>query len=176
MDIRKLSSRIVYENRWMRVREDEVERRDGSRGLFGVVEKQDFALTIPTDDTGFYLVEQYRYPVERRFWEFPQGAWENDANADPVEVARGELLEETGIEAGSLDYLGHLYEAYGYSTQGFHVFRATHLQRSKRRLSVEEQDLVTRHVTFAAFSEMVRSGQIKDAPSLAAVALLNLRK
>lgn len=47
MEIRQVASRVVYENRWMRVREDEVRRADGSRGTFGVVEKPDFALIVP---------------------------------------------------------------------------------------------------------------------------------
>ena len=176
MEIKKLSSRVVYENRWMKVREDEIERADGSHGIFGVVEKNDFVLIIPTDESGFYLVEQYRYPVERRLWEFPQGAWESQPGADPLVVARGELLEETGIRAQDMEYLGHLYEAYGYSNQGFHVFQATGLQLSEQRLSVEEQGLVMKHVPFAQFDEMVRTGQIKDAPTLAAFGLLQLRR
>lgn len=174
MEIKKISSRIVYENQWMKVREDEIEREDGSPGIFGVVEKDDFVLIIPMDDSGFYLVEQYRYPVDRRLWEFPQGAWETKPEADPLDVARGELLEETGIRAQTMHYLGHLYEAYGYSNQGFHVFRATELQISQQRLSIEEQDLIMKHVPFAEFDEMVRMGQIKDAPSLAALGLLRL--
>ncbi len=158
----------------MKVREDEIERADGSPGIFGVVEKDDFVLIVPTDDQGYYLVEQYRYPVERRLWEFPQGAWESQPEADPLVVARGELLEEAGIQAQTMEYLGHLYEAYGYSNQGFHVFRATGLEISQQRLSLEEQGLVMKHVGFAQFEEMVRTGQIKDAPTLAAFGLLQL--
>ena len=174
MDISKHSSRVVYENRWMKVREDEIERRDGSRGIFGVVEKQDFVLVIPSDDTGLYLVQQYRYPVGGRFWEFPQGAWEQAPDADPADVARGELLEETGLVPKTLDYLGHLFEAYGYSTQGFYVFHATDLVVAHEQRSVEEQSLVRRHVEFGEFEDMVRAGEIKDAPSVAALTLLRL--
>lgn len=68
-----LGSREVYRNAWMRVREDQVRRADGSAGVFGVVDKPDFALVIPRDGHGLWLVEQYRYPVRRRAWEFPQG-------------------------------------------------------------------------------------------------------
>lgn len=88
MAIRQTSSRTVYENRWMRVREDEVKRADGSPGIFGVVEKPDFALIIPKDEGGLWLVEQFRYPVGRRLWEFPQGSWEHDAALDHADATR----------------------------------------------------------------------------------------
>ena len=73
--MRVISSREVYRNPWMSVREDQVVREDGSSGTYGVVDKPDFALVIPQDQDGFWLVEQFRYPVGRRAWEFPQGSW-----------------------------------------------------------------------------------------------------
>jgi ADP-ribose pyrophosphatase len=62
-NIETTSTRFVYENRWMRVREDTIRRRDGSSGIYGVVEKPDFVVIIPVEDDGqVHLVEQYRYP------------------------------------------------------------------------------------------------------------------
>ena len=55
--MRTTSSREVYRNAWIRVREDEIEHPDGSTGLYGVVERPDFALVIPAEDDGFWLVE-----------------------------------------------------------------------------------------------------------------------
>ncbi|MEO7059873.1 MAG: hypothetical protein ABI083_09150 [Lapillicoccus sp.] len=57
-----MRSREVYRNAWMTVREDQVRRGDGSTGVYGVVDKPDFALVIPRDEQGVWLVEQYRYP------------------------------------------------------------------------------------------------------------------
>jgi 8-oxo-dGTP pyrophosphatase MutT (NUDIX family) len=174
VDIRQRSTRAVYENRWMRVREDEIERADGSSGVFGVVEKPDFALIIPRGRESVHLVEQFRYPVGGRFWEFPQGSWEEQPDVDPAELARAELEEETGLRAGSLRHLGHLYEAYGYSNQGFNVFLATELEQTTRRATVEEQDLRQREIAIAEFEAMIRAGEIKDAPTIAAWGLLNV--
>src|SRR5271165_3419874 len=129
--MKTLSSRVVYQNRWMRVREDAIERADGSPGIYGVIEKTDFALIIPVEDGHLYLVEQYRYPVAARFLEFPQGTWEMNPDADPADVARGELREETGLVAEQMNYLGHLFIAYGMSNQGFHIFRATGLRQGE---------------------------------------------
>lgn len=70
--IRKLSSRNVYENPWMRLWEDVIERPDGSQGIYSYVDKPDFALVIPVEQDGFHLIEQYRYPVSHRSWEFPK--------------------------------------------------------------------------------------------------------
>lgn len=175
MGIEQLSSRTVYENRWMRVREDEIRREDGSTGVYGVVEKPDFALIVPVEEDGaLWLVEQHRYPVGARWWEFPQGSWEQDHGADAQELARGELLEETGLRAASLRHLGHMYEAYGFSTQGFDVWLATGLEMHAPRREAEEQDMRVGRFTRERFEQMVRAGEIKDAPSIAAYGLLTL--
>ncbi|HVJ09154.1 MAG TPA: NUDIX hydrolase [Acidisarcina sp.] len=172
--MKTISSRIVYENRWMRVREDAIERADGTAGIYGVIEKPDFALIIPIEEEHVYLVEQLRYPVGARFLEFPQGTWEQNPTADPADVARGELQEETGLLADRMDYLGHLYIAYGMSNQGFHIFRATGLTQGEPSLEPEEQDLTVKRVTIAEFESMIQSGGIKDAGTISAWMLLKM--
>src|SRR6187551_307522 len=73
VNVDSLGSRQVYANAWMTVREDPIRRADGSTGIYGVVDKPDFALVIPLDGERMRLVEQYRYPIGMRRWEFPQG-------------------------------------------------------------------------------------------------------
>jgi 8-oxo-dGTP pyrophosphatase MutT (NUDIX family) len=158
--MKQISTRVVYQNPWMTVREDEIRHP----------EKPDFALVLPRFDGGFWMVEQFRYPVGRRAWEFPQGS----GTAGQAELARRELAEETGLQAGTLTRLGHLYEAYGFSTQGFDVYLATDLVEGVPEREVTEQDMVHRAVTDAEITEMVRDGQIVDAPSLAALSLYRL--
>jgi ADP-ribose pyrophosphatase len=174
-DIKATASRIVYENRWMRVREDTVTRRDSSQGIYGVVEKPDFVTIAAVDAGRVHLVQQYRYPVRGRYWELPQGSWEQSPDTDPIDVARAELREETGIEADEMIYGGHLFLAYGYSTQGYHVFLAKGLRHRKTDLEQEEQDLVARLFDIAAIEEMVCDGTIKDATTIAALGLLKLK-
>ena len=72
--VRRVSSRIAYRNPWLTVREDGIEYPDGTTSIYGIVEKPDFALVLPRGDGGFWLVNQFRYPVGRRMWEFPQGS------------------------------------------------------------------------------------------------------
>ncbi len=175
MTIRTTSSRTVYSNRWMKVREDQIERADGSSGIYGVIEKPDFVLVIPIEKNDVYLVEQYRLPVAGRFLEFPQGSWEQKPDADPLDIARGELQEETGLRAAKMAYVGHLFVAYGMSNQGCHIFRATELSEGERSLENEEQDLIVKRVSTADFEAMIRDGQIKDGASIAAWALLGIK-
>ncbi len=82
-DITTTGTRMVYENRWMRVREDAIRRRDGSAGIYGVVEKPDFVVVVPMAEGVIHLVQQYRYPVQGRWWELPQGMWDARPDAAP---------------------------------------------------------------------------------------------
>lgn len=175
-DIETLSTRVVYENRWMRVREDSIRRRDGSDGIYGVVEKPDFVTIAPLEGDGsLHLVQQFRYPVGARYWELPQGSWEQAPDADPRDVARGELREETGLDAAEMTYAGHLFQGYGYATQGYQVFLATGLTRGAAAREAEEQDLVARRFSRTEVDRMIRDGEIKDATTVAALGLLSLK-
>jgi 8-oxo-dGDP phosphatase len=174
--IRRVSSRVVYRNHWMSVREDQILRPDGSPGVYGVIDKDDFALVIPAERDGFWLVEQFRYPVGARRWEFPQGTFDPGATGSPADLARAELAEETGLRAGQLTHLGHLHCAYGMSSQGFDVFLGTDLVAGPPRRSVEEQDMRQRWLPRAEFEQLVRTGEITDDASLAAYTLLLLHE
>jgi 8-oxo-dGTP pyrophosphatase MutT (NUDIX family) len=102
--IKTISTREVYRNKWTRVREDVIERANGERGIYGVIDKDPACIIIPLDSTPegdfIYLVEQYRYTVGARFKELPQGGWELP-DADPEAMARGELREENCLTAAA---------------------------------------------------------------------------
>jgi ADP-ribose pyrophosphatase len=175
MSIRTTGSHVVYKNRWMTVREDAIERADGSPGIYSVVEKPDFALIIPIEGNDLYLVEQYRYPIGKRFLEFPQGTWEQNPEAGPLAVAKKELQEETGLTAEKMDYIGQLFIAYGMSNQGFHIFRATGLTQGEQSLEAEEQDLIVKRTSIPDFERLIRDGAIKDAGTISAWHLLKMK-
>lgn len=172
--IAQLSSRIVYSNNWMTVREDEVRFPGGHEGIFGVVEKSDFALVIPWDGVRLHLVRQYRYPVGGAHWEFPPGSAE-DGTHTPEELARRELAEETGLSAGEMTGLGFLYQANGYASQGFHVFLVTRLTPGERRLEATEAGMQAGAFTVDEFERMLLDGEVKDGPTVAAYGLLRVR-
>jgi 8-oxo-dGDP phosphatase len=174
--IHRLSSRVIYQNQWLSVREDQIERPDGSRGIYGVIDRPDFALVIPAENGGFHLVEEYRYPIGRRSWSFPQGALPGCADGAPEEVARRELAEETGLRAGALAHLGFLHCAHGMSSQGCNIFLATALRRGPAQREHEEQDMRQAWVTRHSFEQMIADGAITDDASVAAYTLLLLHE
>ena len=175
MTIRTLSSKVVYENPWLRVREDAIERQDGSRGVHAVIEKNHGALVVPWDGERVTLVGQVKYPVKGFYWEFPQGAIDADETVEPEEIARTELREETGLRATTLEHLGRFFYSYGMSSQAFDAWLATDLEHGEADPDATEVGLETRAVTRDEFDAMVRSGEIADAASLAAWEMLRVR-
>ena len=172
MSIKVLSSREVYRNKWLRVREDQIERSNGVRGIYGVVDKDDCAVILPIKGDTIYLIEQFRYTVLERCLELPQGGWEM-ADVNPEELARGELREETGLTAEYMTYLGALWIAYGFAHQRQHVYLATGLSCAAADPDPEEHDLVLRTASLAEFENMLRQGIIRDASTVAAWGLIN---
>jgi len=173
--ITTLATREVYRNHWMRVREDEILRSNGVRGLYGVVEKHDAAIILPIDHGRVWLVEQFRYTIQERALELPQGGWERKID-NTEELARGELKEETGLLAAEMTHLGELWIAYGFTRQKQHVYLATGLTESARNPDVEEHDMVVRSVPVAEFEEMMLNGVIRDSCTLSAWGLYLLWK
>lgn len=173
MSIRTLNSREVYRNPWLRLCEDQIERSNGSKGIYGVVEKDDCAVILPIEGNTIYLIEQYRYTIGQRALELPQGGWETE-DVDPEELARGELREETGLVAESMTYLGSMWIAYGFAKQRQHVYLATGLKHAGTDPDPEEHDLVLKTASIADFERMLLDGTIQDACTLAAWGLYKL--
>jgi 8-oxo-dGTP pyrophosphatase MutT (NUDIX family) len=174
--MRQLSTRRVYANPWMVVREDRIRRADGSDGIYGVIDKPDYALVVPMDGDRLHLVEQFRYPLGLRRWEFPQGTAPDRADTDPIELARRELREETGLRARQMTLLGLLDVAPGMSSQRGRVFLATELTDGEPEREHTEQDMRTAWFSRQQVIEMIWDGKITDAQSIAALGLLLLRE
>lgn len=170
------TSREVYANPWMSVREDGVRRDDGSTGVYGVIDKPNYALVIPFDGDRLHLVEQFRYPLGMRRWEFPQGTAPDRADVEAGELAARELREETGLRAASMLDLGLLDVAPGMSSQRGRVFLATGLTEGAHEREHEEQDMRTAWFSRDEFEKMIAAGDITDAQSIAAYTLLLLHE
>jgi ADP-ribose pyrophosphatase len=165
--ITTLASREVYRNQWLRLREDRILRSNGKEGIYSVVDKDDCAIILPIQDGRVWLVEQFRYTIQERALELPQGGWEMQID-DPEVLARGELKEETGLHATEMTYLGFLWVAYGFSNQKQHVFVATGLTMQERDPDDEEHDLIIQTRTLEEFEQMILEGTIRDASTIAA--------
>ena len=174
-----VASREVYRNPWMTVREDDIRRADGSLGIYGVIEKPTYALIVPQDADRYALVEQFRYPIGLRRWEFPQGTAPESPDGTqptPEELAARELREETGLRAESMQVLGQLDVAPGMSSQRGWVFLATGLTEGDHEREPEEQDMRSEWFTGAQLEAMIVDGTITDAQTIAAWMLLRLAR
>jgi ADP-ribose pyrophosphatase len=173
--IERLASREIYRNPWMVLREDDIRRADGSAGIYSVVDKPTYALVMPYEGHRFRLVEQFRYPIGERRWEFPQGTAPGMADAEPAELAERELREETGLRATTFEPLGELDVAPGMTSQRGWVFLATGIVEGEADREHEEQDMRSAWFPREEVEQMIRRGAIADAQSIAAYGLFLLR-
>ncbi len=104
-----LSETEVYDNPWIQVKEYDVLNPSGGKGIYGKVHFKNFAIgIIPLDsDLNTYIVGQYRFTLGQYSWEIPEGG--GDLRIEPLEFARRELKEETGLVAKSWTNLGNLH-------------------------------------------------------------------
>ena len=100
----------------------------------------------------------------------PQGGWE-DVSADPEELARGELREETGLRAERITHLADQWIAYGAMRQLHHVFLAEELMMGETDRDPEEQEMTVHRVAVSEFEEMMLDGRVMDNCSMAAWAV-----
>lgn len=155
----------------MTVTEDVFENTDGKQLTYGVVRKEPCALIIPWDGKVFTLVGQYRHPIDYFSWEFPQGHLEHGS---VEKTAMIELKEETGLTTAKIEQLARFYLAPGHHTQEYFVFLATDLKQGEQELEESEEGMLTKQASSEEFEKMIRSGEIKDGPTLAAYGLLKV--
>lgn len=169
-----IASRQVYDNAWINVREDSVIRPDGEQGIYGVVHFKHIAIGIlAVADDFIYLVGQYRYPLERYSWEIPEGGCTE--GEDPLDAARRELEEETGLRAASWERLGEAHLSNSVSDELAIWFLATGLTQGAHKPEGTEQ-LRVRRVAFIKALEMALTGEITDALSLVALMRYQIKR
>lgn len=170
---RTLSTRTVYENDWICVREDQVLRPDGLPGIYGVVQTRIAAGAIAlTPELEVYLVGQWRYPFEAYSWEIVEGG--TDVGEDPDLCIQRELREEAGLVAKSWQRLGgELHLSNSFSNEVAYIYLAQDLQEVSAEPEGTEQ-LMIKKVPLAEACTMADRGQITDAMSV--VGLMRLRQ
>lgn len=163
-----LASRVVYQNRWIRVREDDVIRPDGGRGIYGVVELRPSVAIVALNERGeAALAGQWRYTIGRYSWEIPRGG-AAPGETDLLAVARRELEEETGLQAREWTRLGAVDLNNGVTTDIEHLYLARGLTAGAPRQDPEEQ-IVTRWEPLDAAVRMALTGEITEVCSVAAL-------
>jgi 8-oxo-dGTP pyrophosphatase MutT (NUDIX family) len=168
-----LAEKSVYDNPWIGVTQYEVINPNGGKGIYGKVHFKNLAIgVLPLDEEGnTWLVGQYRFPLGEYSWEIPEGG--GDPAVEPVESAKRELREETGLVAGSWAPLLEMHLSNSVSDEKAIIFLARELEQ-REPMPDETEQLVVRRLPFEEAYRMVEKGLITDAMSVAAILKVKL--
>jgi 8-oxo-dGTP pyrophosphatase MutT (NUDIX family) len=168
-----LRDKKVYENPWIKLTEFDVINPSGGKGIYGKVHFKSIATgALPLDeDLNTYLVGQYRFTIDQYSWEIPEGG--GAFGVDPVESAKRELLEETGLVAAEWTKVVELHLSNSVSDEYAVIYLARKL--SQQTASPEEtEQLQVKKVPFEEAYQMVERGEITDSMSVAAILKVKL--
>ncbi len=169
-----VTSKQIYDNPWIAVREDRVIRPDGETGIYGVVHFKNIAVgVLPIEEEHIYLVGQYRYPLEQHSWEIPEGGC--PIGEEPLRAAQRELREETGLEARNWRMLGEAYLSNSVTDEYAVWFLATGLVPGEQQPEGTEA-LNVRRLPLREVLAMALDGRITDALSLMAIMSYMLKR
>lgn len=167
-----LSTKPIYENRWIRVVEHDVLNPSGKPGIYGVVHMQNLATgVVPLDTDGcITLVGQYRFPLKAYSWEIPEGG--GDPAVDPLESVQRELAEETGLIARRWLEIQRLHLSNSVTDEIAHCYLAWELEQGIAQPE-DTEELRLRRLPFAQAYAMAMRGEITDAMTV--TSLLKVR-
>ena len=162
-----LDKHIAYENPWIKVIHHDVINPSGNKGIYGQVHFKNIAIAIvPVDkDMNTYLVGQYRFPIDLYTWEVPEGGCPFEEI--PLEAAKRELQEETGLVAQHWQLLGNAHLSNSVCDENSYIYLATELSQESAMPDETEQLLVKKIPLSEAFN-MVNEGVITDSLSVMA--------
>jgi len=163
-----LSSKEIYENRWIKLTEFDVVNPSGGRGIYGKVHFKNRAVGVVVLDNELntYLVGQYRFTLDEYTWEIPEGG--GSLNEDPLDAAKRELREETGIVARQWEKLLDFHLSNSVSDEYGHIYLARDLSFEMPDPEETEQ-LQVRKVHIDLAYAMVLEGRITDSLSVAGI-------
>lgn len=170
---RILRKKDVYETPWIKVTHHDVLNPAGKQGIYGTVHFKNYALGIVALDENnhTWIVGQYRFPMNEYTWEIPEGG--GPVEEDPLESARRELMEETGIEARNWTLIQHMQLSNSASDEVAFLYLAKDLIYHKPHPE-ENEELQQRKIHFDALYEMVKKGKVTDSLTVAAVLKIKL--
>jgi 8-oxo-dGTP pyrophosphatase MutT (NUDIX family) len=168
-----LNERTIYDNKWIGLTEYDVINPGGGKGIYGKVRYKNLAIgVLPLDREGnTWLVGQYRFVLNAYSWEIPEGG--GDPALPPVESARRELLEETGLVAAEWLPLMEMHLSNSVGDERAYMFLARGLEQQEAEPEETEQ-LVVRKLPFEEAYRMVERGEITDSMSVASILKVKL--
>jgi len=163
-----LESEVKYDNNWIRLTEHQVINPSGGKGIYGTVHFKNLAIGIlPLDENyNTWLVGQYRYALDAYSWEIPEGG--GPLNETPLESARRELLEETGMSARNWKEIQRMHLSNSVSDELSIIYIATDLIQGIA-MPEETEELVVKKLPFEEAYQMVLNEKITDSMSVAAI-------
>lgn len=164
----RISSRVAYENPWIRVSHEQVKTPTGTDGIYGLVHFKGTAVgVVPVDDDGnTWLVRQSRYTLNQFTWEIPEGGAKE--NEPTLSCAKRELAEEAGLQAEIWEELMHIHTSNSVTDEVGILYLARVLSPCAQNLDPTE-DIELRKLPLADAVDMVLKGEITDALSVAAL-------
>ena len=170
-----ISEKKVYNNKWINVTEYAVVNPSGGEGIYGKVHFKNLAVGIVAldDHEQLWLVGQYRFTLNQFSWEIPEGG--APVGTDPLESAKRELKEETGVYATDWKHLLSMHLSNSVSDELAIVYLATGLKEGEAAPE-DTEDLYTRQVSLEEAWQMVENGIITDSMSVAAITKIKLIK
>lgn len=165
---KKLSSKTVYENPWIEVEHHEVINPGGGEGIYGQVNFKNLAIGIvPIDaDGNTYLVGQHRFPIDEYSWEIPEGGC--PYGEEPLECAKRELLEETGLSARKWTMISKVHTSNSVCNEVGFVFMAEELTMGEAEPE-ETEDLALKKLPLEEAYNLVMQNKITDSLSIAGI-------
>lgn len=163
-----LSTNVVYENNWISVEHNEVNNPVGNKGIYGTVHFKNLAVGVVVLDADLntFIVGQYRYPLKAYSWEIPEGG--SPLNLNPLESAKRELKEETGIIANKWTKLFEMHLSNSVSDEKAIIYLAQDLEHAEAEPE-ESEALQLRKLPFQELLDLVLEGKVTDSMSVAAV-------
>jgi|SRR6185312_7265378 len=168
-----LAERPIYDNPWIGVTEYDVINPGGGKGIYGKVHYKGLAIGIlAMDEEGYiWLVGQYRFVLDAYSWEIPEGGGHPDI--PPLESAKRELVEETGLVARDWSLLMELHLSNSVSDERAFVYLARGLEQ-REAMPEETEQLTVWRLPFEEAYKMVERGEITDSISVAAILKVKL--
>ncbi|EOR93155.1 ADP-ribose pyrophosphatase [Arcticibacter svalbardensis MN12-7] len=163
-----LSQDDIYTNPWINVTEYKVLNPSGGNGIYGKVHFKNFALGIIAldEDLHIWLVGQFRFALNQYSWEIPEGG--GPLGINPLESAKRELLEETGLTASNWSELQHIHLSNSVSDEFGIIYLARGLQPGQAEPE-ETEELQLKRIPFEQAYQMVLDNEITDSMSIAAI-------
>ncbi len=164
---KKFSSENVFDGVLLHVYKDDIILPNGNKAVREYIKHQGAVCVVPvTDKMEVVAVRQYRYPIGRVTVEIPAGKL--DKGEEPLEAAKRELGEETGVECADIKYIGALYPSVAYTDEIIHMYLAENLVYGQSHTD-EDEFLNVVKIPLKDFVEMVMDGKVQDSKTMAAI-------